>query len=104
MAAAHVGSVRQMLARWRHVIVIRASHDARVEATGSLCLKQVANRVVASGIVSSPLEESPGSNGYAARQHLGVTGFGRTDDGQCNRKHTADGARGNSNERARVKR
>ena len=29
--------------------------------------EQVANRVVASGIVSSPLEESPGSIGRAAR-------------------------------------
>src|SRR4029077_5473787 len=71
---ADVGSVRghasAMASRKRH----SRGRRARVKATGSLYLKQVANRVVASGIVSSPLEESPGSIGRAARQHLGVTG------------------------------
>jgi hypothetical protein len=72
---------------------MRVSAVARAGETQSLCLKQVANRVVASGIVSSPLEESPGSIGRAARQRLGVAGFGRTDDGKCHRKHTADDVR-----------
>jgi hypothetical protein len=48
-------------------IVMSARGHSRDSAARSLYLKQVANRVVASGIVSSPFEESPGSIGRAAR-------------------------------------